>query len=185
MNGIVCGFSGRRGSGKTSISERVACHLNWPRVSFGAYVRKTAQEQNLDASSPRVLQNLGESLINDGIEKFCRAVIAQSIWEPGQSLVIDGIRHQDVLNKLKEIVVPSLFVLIHIYVDENHRLKRIVHRDGLSQIEARNVDEHSTEKDAKLVLSQLADFKINGDQPMDLVVREIETHLDCILRQCK
>ena len=185
MSGIVCGFSGRVGSGKTSVSEEVARHFNWPRVSFGGYVRKIAQEQGLDSSSRNVLQTLGEKLLNNGIEEFCRSVIGQVGWKPGQSLVIDGIRHRDVLNKLKEIASPSLFVLVYISVNEDNRFQRLTQRDGLSQKELDKVEEHSTEKDTKIVLSQLADIKIEGEQPIEVMVKEISNHLSRFLKQEK
>jgi dephospho-CoA kinase len=126
---------------------------------------------------------LGETLINNGLEEFCRSVIKQAVWKPGQSLVIDGIRHHDVLNKLKEIVRPSSFVLVYISVNEDNRLRRIAQRDGLSQNEACKVDEHSTEKDTKLVLTQLADIKIIGEQPIEMAVKEISNHLSHLLKQ--
>ncbi len=177
MSGIVLGFSGRVGSGKTSISEEVAHHYNWPRVSFGDYVRKMAKERGLDSSSRNVLQSLGETLIKSGIEEFCQSVIKQAAWKPGQSLVIDGIRHQDVLNKLKEIVSPSSFVLVYISINEENRWRRIAQRDGLSSNELNNVDEHSTEKETKLVLEQLADIIIDGEQPIEMAVKQISNRL--------
>lgn len=181
MNGIVCGFSGRVGSGKTSVSEAVSRHFNWPRVSFGDYVRKIAQERGLDSSSRSVLQTLGESLFNNGVEEFCKAVINEVKWSYPRSLVIDGIRHQDVLYKLKEIVAPSHLVLVYIYVNEDHRLQRMVQRDGLNQNDVTAIDEHSTEKDTKVILSQIADIRINGEQSLDIMVREIANHLKCHL----
>lgn len=177
MSGIVCGFSGRIGSGKTSISKEVAHQLNWPRVSFGEYVGKLAKEKKLDSSSRSILQNLGESLINDGIEKFCRSVIAQVKWQPGQYLVIDGIRHQEVIYKLKEIVAPSRFILMHIYINEDRRLQRITQRDMISKNEWINVNKHSTEKDAMSLLPQLADFTINGEKALNTIVGEILNYI--------
>lgn len=177
MNGIVCGFSGRIGSGKTSVSKEIAHQLNWPRVSFGEYVENLAKEKNLDSSSRSILQNLGESLINDGIEKFCRSVIAQVKWRPGQYLVIDGIRHQAVMYKLKEIVAPSRFILIHIYVNEDHRLQRITQRDIINKNEWIKVNKHSTEKDAMFLLPQVADITINGEKTLNTIVGEILSYI--------
>lgn len=173
MTGIVCGFSGRIGSGKTSISEEVARHLNWPRVSFGDYVRKVATEQGIDPTSRTALQDIGASLINNGIEKFCLSVLAQADWKPGQSLVVDGIRHQDILIKLKEIVLPSTFVLVYINVEDENRAQRVAQRDGLTQNDLNKIDRHSTERDAKSILMQLADITINGNGASGAVVSEI------------
>jgi dephospho-CoA kinase len=177
MSGIVCGFAGRIGSGKTSVSELIARHFNWPRVSFGEYVRKVAQERGLDSSSRGVLQTLGETLIQDNIGHFCRSVINQTTWKPGESLVIDGIRHHDILNKLKDIVRPSPFVLVYIYIDEDSRLERLAKRDRLNQLEIDKADGHSTEKDVKLVLQQLADITIDGKQSLTVMVSEIVNYL--------
>lgn len=82
MSDCVVGFAGKMGSGKTTISSLTAQTLGWARVGFGDYVRSVARQRGLDASRG-TLQALGESLLADGSEGFCRDVLAQTDWRLG------------------------------------------------------------------------------------------------------
>jgi dephospho-CoA kinase len=74
MKPIVVGFAGSIASGKSTLSIEVASSLEWQRVSFGDYVRTVAQSQGL-GDSREMLQAVGASLINQGMEQFCKAVL--------------------------------------------------------------------------------------------------------------
>ena len=77
MDHVALGFSGKIGSGKTTISEYVANLLSWPKVSFGDYVREIARQQKTDLSRS-ALQTIGASLVEQDCEGFCRSVLAKS-----------------------------------------------------------------------------------------------------------
>ena len=124
MQTIVLGFSGPIASGKTTISMKLAKHLGCPRVSFGDYVRKVASERGLDVLSRDVLQNVGESLIREGWKKFCSSVLEQVKWEPGGTLVVDGVRHKEALTNLKELTAPSKMFLIYVTASQVDKEKR-------------------------------------------------------------
>ena len=38
---------------------------------------------------------------------FCKGALDQANWEPGQSLLIDGIRHAEALDAIKVLVSPA------------------------------------------------------------------------------
>jgi dephospho-CoA kinase len=84
MNAVI-GLAGQIAAGKTTIATRLAARLGIPRVSFGDEVRRVAAERGLPADRA-VLQDLGEELIAAGWDSFCRAVLAQGAWQPGQPL---------------------------------------------------------------------------------------------------
>src|ERR1039458_2129720 len=91
---VVC-FSGRIGSGKTSVSQCVATTLGAAWTSFGGFIRDAAQERGLDANSREVLQTLGAQLISEkGTDWLCEQVITRAKWDGHQPLVIDGVRHR-------------------------------------------------------------------------------------------
>jgi cytidylate kinase len=171
----VVGFSGRIKSGKTTISEAVAEALQWPRASFGDYVRSVAARRGLDPGSRPVLQDVGESLIAEGWPEFCQAVLGTVNWEPGDSLVVDGIRHAEVVDQLKAMVGPFRLYLFHVQVDEEIRAER-VRRSEHEQL--RDAEAHSTEADVKAVLPSMADLVVDGANPFNLIVEEILAFLD-------
>lgn len=99
MKPAAIAFSGSIASGKSTIAAAVAEALHWPCVSFGNYVRFVARSQGL-VESREVLQAIGADLVEKDVAEFARAVLAQADWRPGQSIVIDGIRHVTVLDHL-------------------------------------------------------------------------------------
>jgi cytidylate kinase len=169
---LVLAFSGKIGSGKTTLSQQVAEALGWRRASFGEYLSTFARSQGLEDSRD-VLQELGERLVSRSADDFCRSVLAHFGWNSGEPLVIDGIRHVAIFEALRRIVAPLELRLVFINVDENTRLKRLKQSDRdvidrLQQIEA-----HSTEREVVATLPSLASRRVEGDRPAKDVVREI------------
>lgn len=173
VNGLVIGFSGRIASGKSTIAAALAEQLAWPYVSFGAYVRKVARNRGLDDSSREVLQEVGESLIGSGWVSFCGAVLGQAEWHPGQSLIVDGIRHRKAYDTLKFLVAPSKLLLIYIAVDEGEQQARLLERDELDAEKLSVIESHSTEKDVIDSLPVLADLFVNGSNTIAEITRQI------------
>ena len=66
---LVC-FSGKIGSGKTSISGVVARRLGCGRSSFGGYLRDTIEQRGGDPDCRRSLQDLGQRRIERDPESF-------------------------------------------------------------------------------------------------------------------
>jgi len=133
-NPIVLAFAGRIASGKSTLSMNVARALSWPYVSFGNYVRQVAWSKGL-VCSRQVLQNIGATLIDQGWDRFCRAVLSQVDWDPGQPLVIDGIRHVEAIDMLRQLVAPSKLLLVFVAVSELERKGRLRQR-GLTKDES-------------------------------------------------
>src|SRR5262245_37743225 len=95
----VLSFAAPIEAGKTTVSTRVAELLIAPRVSFGEYLRGLARERGLEMTR-EVLQDLGEQLVRKDVRGFCEDVLKQQPWEPGRPLIIDGVRHIEVLEAL-------------------------------------------------------------------------------------
>jgi adenylate kinase family enzyme len=176
MTPLVLAFSGRIGSGKSTLSSAVALRLAWPYASFGDYIRFAARARGLDQTSRKILQDLGAQLIEDGWESFCRSVLAQADWEPGQPLVIDGVRHAEAVDMLRQLVAPEHVVIVFVAVSDEVRAQHLRARGGndrpLSHLES-----HSTEAQVQTALPYLADLRVDGAQPLETLVDEIVAYV--------
>jgi dephospho-CoA kinase len=166
---IVLGFAGKIASGKSAVSRKVADALGWPYVSFGNYVRTIARQRGLDESR-RTLQNIGASLVSDNFEQFCWSVLGQADWNPGQPLVIDGVRHIEIVETLRRIISPSTLRIIYIEVDEDVRETRLSEEGIWDSEQLRRIETHSTEVQVQSVLPETADLIVDGNKSVDILV---------------
>ncbi|WP_019991040.1 AAA family ATPase [Rudanella lutea] len=155
---MTIAFSGKIGSGKTTLTTALATRLDWPRISFGDYVRSYAIEHHIEPTREN-LQNIGERLLDNDAEQFCASVLSQVVWRSNGNLIIDGVRHISVLNIIKRLVNPFKFIHIHIEVDERTRIERLQSRYSSEQV--LTIDNHSTEHDVKAQLKQEADIVLS------------------------
>lgn len=168
MTSLVACFSGRIGSGKTSVSRAVAEALGAAWTGFGDFVRATATARSLDASSREVLQDLGAQLIREhGSAWLCEQVIARAGWDGLQPLVIDGVRHVDVLDEIARQLAAHRTVLIHLDFDGTGELR------GLDAASRRLAELHATEQDVLRALPARANIVVSTNPPLESVVRAV------------
>ncbi|MGI8919088.1 MAG: AAA family ATPase [Pyrinomonadaceae bacterium] len=176
MAGVVVGVIGKIKSGKSSLSRSLSENLNWPYVSFGDEVRMITRRRGLNPSRG-ALQEIGEELVAKSAKEFCEAVLAQAEWQPGQFLVVDGIRHLKIVEILRDLVRPSVLRLVYVKTADHLREGRledeITDRQELARIE-----HHSTEVQVGTILSSLADRVVDGSKPLNSLTIEIITWLD-------
>jgi adenylate kinase family enzyme len=169
---LLLAFSGGIGSGKSTLSSGVANTLRWPRSSFGDHVRAVALSRGLDADARDVQQEVGALLAASGWAPFCRAVLAQADWRPGQPLVVDGVRHVEALETLRTLVTPTPVALIHVTVGEVAHVERLRGK-GIDDLERRRVEAHSTEAQVATVLPAVADMIADGARPKGDLIADI------------
>jgi len=179
MSRLVVCFAGGIGSGKSLVSKKVAAALGWPRVSFGDYVRGVARQRGLDQTR-ETLQQVGAELVAGNVEDFCRGVLDHAEWSSGESLVVDGIRHLEVMDTLRSMTVPSVVVLVFVDVGRAERKRRVLER-AIGDISFENAERHSTEIQVGGRLREAADIVIDGRQPVDVVVKDA---VEFIRAQC-
>ena len=162
----VIAISGRAGSGKRPLAHALATDLGFPHASFGAYVRAVAAERGLSATR-RDLQDLGDQLISEfGWDGFCRRVLEHAGVVPGQGpVVIDGVRHEEILDALVQMFSPERVYMIYLHTGDRQRRSRLRKEDDVSLIEFRRVDSHPTERDAKEILREEANDVVLGNTP--------------------
>jgi transcriptional regulator with XRE-family HTH domain/dephospho-CoA kinase/Zn-dependent peptidase ImmA (M78 family) len=169
----VLAFSGKIGSGKSTLSQEVAHALQWKRASFGDYVRTVAKSEGLEPSRD-VLQELGASLAKKP-EEFCRAMLAHYGWQSGEPLVIDGVRHKEILDALRRIVAPLEVRVVYLAIDDQKRHERLMQEDQIDEKKLGQVEAHSTEKQVMDVLPKIADLTVSAERPIEDLVRDIVT----------
>jgi len=156
-------LAGAIGSGKTSVALGLASALDCPVASFGAYVREVAARTGR-GSSRKVLQEISEELIASlGPRGLTRNLLASTVWEREQSLVVDGIRHPAVVAALRAEVAPLPVILAYLDVKPEVRRERLVARDNLSAQELDGFELHSTERDVGTRVRALADVVLTAD----------------------
>jgi cytidylate kinase len=169
MNLLLC-FSGQIGSGKSSVSTAVADALGWGRTGFGDYLRGEIARHGGDPDDRKALQDLGQARVDADAAAFCRDVLTAGGFQPGDDFVIDGIRHVNIFEILKQVGSPSDSRLLFLGAGEMTRSLRIKTRsDAADFIRAST---HPVEADLRSALPDRADAVIDADQPMDRVVSD-------------
>ncbi len=174
--GVVLAIAGRIASGKSTVSERIAREWSWSRASFGDYVREVAESRGLDHSR-RTLQEIGVELIGQGWESFCKAVLEHGNWEPGTSVVVDGIRHLEAVETIRRLVAPAPVFLLFLAVGEETRLLRLRRRSPEMSDEPCDPESHPTEVQVTSGLSSAAELVLDGEKSLDELVQKIVTFL--------
>lgn len=119
------------------------------------------------------MQVLGASLVNKNPTKFCRDVLNQFSWQPGDPLVIEGIRHIEILNTLNRILAPQHVELIYIELSDNELKKR---RSFSISTYAQGIDNHSTENEYDLLRGN-ANLVIDGSESVEKIYGKISAYL--------
>jgi len=169
----VLALAGKIASGKSTLASQFASEEGWSYVSFGGFVRSVAKKDKI-AETRENLQDIGDRLIREDLEGFCRGVLSQVDWKPGQPLVIDGVRHTEVSFLLRRMVAPSKYILTYVEVDDEIRRQRLREegREGNDFIE--RVETHPTEEQVKLVLPRIADYVLDGTAPIHSLIEKLK-----------
>jgi adenylate kinase family enzyme len=159
-SGLVVCFSGRMASGKSSLSQILASTLGWSRAAFGDYVRTLVANRGGDPNSRQALQDLGQSLVDADPDQFCRDVLKSGHFDPGANFLLDGIRHVDIYNRVRTIVVPSRAILIHLSLDDAEAQKRLEGRNDKTDITL--AEKHRVEAEIASSLPHVADRVVDA-----------------------
>ena len=172
MNISMLGFSARMAAGKTVVSNGVALAMGAKRIAFGGVVREEAGSRGIAATREN-LQDLGESLVQEDVDAFCLRALDRNGWTTGSSIVVDGVRHVRVLDKLREMVEPNYFGLMYLNVDRETQLQRWKTEDLPYTKSLQELESHPTEIEVLTTLPQRADLVLDGKQTIDRIVRDV------------
>ena len=169
---IVLAFAGKIGSGKTTITKALADALGCSRTGFGDYVRQVVATRGLPQTRAN-LQIVGTELLEEDLHGFCRAVLFNCGWSPGETLVIDGLRHAETIDPIRDLVSPVPLRIIFVDVEEKVRLERLIGRADRDDQPAAQMDAHSSEQQVNSNLRERADLIIQGTDPVQDNIRKI------------
>ena len=164
----VIAIAGRAASGKTFIAENLGRFFGWPVIGFGRYVRKVAKERGLSDNFP-TLQALGQSLVDADAPAFLQAVMRDGSYVPGRGAIVDGVRHEQILNALKSYVGPERVYLIYVCASEEARTERLKTR-GMNPA---TTSEGVVERQAATLRAH-ADLVSDGEADVSLILAAVE-----------
>ena len=160
MQHLVVGFAGLSRSGKTFLSTTISGLLGWPRASFGDQVRKVATARGVDTDLEQLLE-IGDGLVTNDCEQFCRDVLGAIKWDKDKSVILDGVRHSVVVDTVQGLISPQSFRLVFVETPFETRDRRFREKFVSSGITLSGLD-HSIDRDAgKLRL--MADLIVDGN----------------------
>ena len=172
MKTVAAAFAGSAGSGKSTLASRVASILRWPHMSFGDHIRNIATQRGL-AGTRDELQEIGADTIEErGPRGFCEDVISASHWLPGSPLIIDGLRHRQIYDALKEVLRPMEVIVIFVKADDATRTLRLRDRGEVYADGVRRIDLHRVERQIP-ELPKLATLLVDGKKREEIIADEV------------
>lgn len=176
MKDVVICLSGGIGSGKSEVSRQLAERLACARASFGDYVRSVARSRGIEENR-ECLQALGEELVTDNLRSFCAAVLKMANWQPRSVLVLDGIRHIEALEMVRELVSPVQVILVHLGTPDEVRAARLSRSRPRDAAQLPALDQHPTEVQVRDRLRERADIVLDGTLSVGSLVDSIVSRL--------
>ncbi len=167
MSLIVC-FSGKIGSGKSSVVKALAERIRWKHAGFGDYLRAEIKKCGGDPTSRETQQGMGQRMVVEDPEGFCAAVLSYGDFRRGDNLLVDGVRHVEIFETLRKITNPEPVKLIFLAVGAEVQRTRIHLRSDYSDLDRAGA--HIVEAGLTKSLPELADVVINADIALDGVV---------------
>jgi hypothetical protein len=111
------------------------------------------------------------ALVDEDPSRFCKSVMTSGGFEPGEYLLLDGIRHVAIQRIAAEFARPSETRLIYLVASEDRRLERVGGRvDGARDFVRAST--HRVETELRTSLTKIADIVIDSTAPLHEVVNE-------------
>jgi len=165
-------FAGPLGSGKSRVSRDVAARLGAGWTSFGSTLRRIAAERGI-AVERRRLQELGEELVRNMPEALCKRVLAEAEPNGIQRIVIDGLRHTEIMPILQQLLRPRQLLCVYVEAQDTVRAERILLREKISAAEIETLQLHSTESQVAVAVRRLADYVVDNSGAIETTVQAV------------
>jgi hypothetical protein len=109
-------------------------------------------------------------------------VLMQGGWQSGDGIVLDGVRHATILDALRQVAYPMPVRLLHIDTPTTIRDVRLDNRRravGANSSQRAEIDAHITEHDVVTALPTIADFTVDGQRDVGVIVQDVLRWLQC------
>jgi dephospho-CoA kinase len=169
-------FTGQMGSGKTTLSQRLAVDLGVPWTSFGQVVRRYAVQRGLDTSDRSNLQHVGLELVRHSLDDFCLETLSQ-LGGAGTG-IIDGLRHMSVYRKLTEVTYPTPIVVVKVAVDALVRQQRLCNSRAWTSEEISMYDNDPVEAGLDKLGDRFVDIEVDNSRSLSEALKDLRTELD-------
>jgi dephospho-CoA kinase len=167
---IVVG--GGLASGKTSVAKGIGTALACPVVSFGGFIRRRARSLGL-SEDRATLQALGAHLVDSDPVGFTSSFIAElREVQDGSAVVIEGLRHVSVCQALRDAAFADRLLVVMVKTSYDVRMRRSVSRGDGTAEEFALAESRAIESE-HLQLEAVADLVLDGDRPIEIVVRDL------------
>ena len=180
---MIIAIAGPFGSGKSTLAAELARQLGTRSVGFGDFVRAKARRKGFNWSSRRVLQDLGQSLVDENPDDFLDDVLRGAGHLPGETLVLDGVRHVSIAMALaaRQTAGSEDCLLIYLDLSASIRERRLAGR-GMDGEAVKEADAHPAERDIHEGLREHADLALDGDLPTAALVGAIKAEFAARVR---
>ena len=167
VNSLIA-LSAAQGTGKTELARGLATRLGGVHAAVSAYLSAALAAAGLEPT-PQLLREHGEILANDPAN-LVHCVLNHYRWSGDAPLVFDSIRHEQVLDALRDAVQPTPVLHVALVVPEHERQVRLLvrNREPLDP----SLATHSTEVQVP-TLVQTADLILDATSPVDQMVSEV------------
>lgn len=171
--GVVVTLSGAIGSRRSDLASKLEERLGWPRVKFSDYIKAMIGADGGEPENRTQLQSYGQKLVQNRLQEFVDGVLAMAPdWRRGGDLIVDGLRHVEVLLTLKQKVAPSRMLYVYVSVDPLRREEDAKNR-GIAEQMLYRYDRDLTEAQLARILPAYADLKVDGTLGFSFNVEEI------------
>lgn len=177
--GIVITLSGAIGSRRSELAEKLAERFQFPRVKFSDFIRARIEESGENPDDRLLLQQYGQRLVQYDLEDFVTGVLAMSPdWSNQGNLIVDGLRHVEVLLMLRRITREKHSDLFYIHVRPDPLAKESGARDrGILEQDMYRYDRALSEAQMNRILPAYADIELDGALGVRLNLQDVEEKL--------
>ena len=158
---LIITLSGPIGSRRSEIADQLAERLQWRKVRFSNIIRNRIRADGGDETDRTLLQTYGQALVQDNLATFVRDTLTAADGNQEGNIIVDGLRHVEVLINLREQAGDRTVFYVHIdpdllKVDEAARLRDIAEQDLY------RYDSDLTEAQISRILPAYADLRLEG-----------------------
>ena len=157
-------LASRIGAGKSTLAQALKSSSGYQVFTFGQYVAQIARVRNIVVNRA-ALQDLGQHLVSSDPASFTKGALTGVDLSAG--VIIDGLRHQSVLEQIRLLANPVPVIVVFIRTERKVRIDRLMAR-GMNFAEIETADDHIMERSLEETLLPSADIVVDGSVSADL-----------------